>query len=126
MTDDVIIPKLPTKLGPAGRRLWRSIARRYELRPDEMALLEQAARTADDAAAIVEALRGEPAMVLGSAGQPVGHPLRRELRETRLQLSQLLARLDLPEDGSATGWDHLSASQRARKAARVRWDRHGA
>jgi len=116
-------PKQPAKLGPAGRALWAQIADRYELRPDEIVLLEQAARTADDAAAIAAALEGEPPMVAGSAGQPVAHPLRRELRETRLQLSQLLGRLDLPEDGASGGWDNLSASQRARKASRARWDR---
>ncbi len=117
-------PRAPAKLGRAGRALWRQMADRYELRPDEAAVLEQACRSADDCAVLAAALEGEPAMVVGSAGQPVAHPLRRELRGTRVLMSRLLAQIDTPDSGGA--WDHLSASQRARKAARVRWDGHGA
>lgn len=118
MTDH---PKPPVKLGRAGRALWQAMAGRYELRPDEAAVLEQACRCADDCAAIAAALDGEPAMTVGSTGQPVAHPLRRELRETRLLMSRLLAQIDTPDGVGA--WDNLSSAQRARKASRARWDR---
>jgi hypothetical protein len=51
--------------------------------------------------------------------------LIQEARQQRALLASLLSRLDLPEaaDGGENPWDGLSASQRARKAARARYDR---
>lgn len=91
----------------------------YRLRPDEVLLLEKACRTADDVARLEAALEGEPLTVSGSTGQPRAHPLLIELRGMRTLLAQLLRQLHLPEGES------LTASEQARKAALVRWDRSG-
>jgi hypothetical protein len=92
----------------------------YELRVDELTVLEHACRAADDADRLTVALRDAELTVPGSNGQPVPNGLLRELRETRAQVARLLAGLDVPEDGTQGRWDGLSASQRARKAVHVR------
>lgn len=122
------LPEPPEGLGERGSALWSAVVERCVLAAEELQLLTEACRTADDAERLAEALEGEPATVPGSAGQPVAHPLGSELRATRQLLARLLAQLDLPaeldgDDGDGSPWDGLSASQRARKAARARWDR---
>lgn len=115
----------PDTLGPAGASLWSDIVNMeldgagIELRPDELAVLEQAARTADTIAALERALDGAPVVVPGSKGQDAVHPAIIELRHQRTALSTLLRRLDLPD--AEDGWEGLTSSQRARKAARARW-----
>jgi hypothetical protein len=98
----------------------------FEFAPHELVVLEHACRAADDAARIANELAAQSLTVTGSNGQPVANALLRELRETRAQVAKLLALLDLPGDDSAGQWDNLTASQRARKAASVRWARRGA
>lgn len=62
-------------------------------------------------------------MARGSTGQPVVHPAVAEMRQQRAVLGSLLGQLALPdEDGEAV---RTPAKQRARKAARARWDRRG-
>lgn len=117
----------PAGLGAAGGALWRSVVgystdgATVEFRPDEVAILVTACRTADTVAAIERALVGEPLTVEGSAGQQVLNPLVSEVRFQRAALAQLLGRLRLPDAAADGGWDGLTASQRARKAARSRW-----
>ncbi|MFD8336781.1 hypothetical protein ACFV42_29530 [Streptomyces solisilvae] len=90
-------PRPPAKLGAAGRRLWREIVERYELRPDEARILGDACREAD----IVERLEAEladaPLMVKGSMGQLVAPPLVSEARQHRSVLVALLKSLKLPD-----------------------------
>jgi hypothetical protein len=62
----------------------------------------------------------EPTMIAGSMKQRVVHPAITEVRLQRQLLSGLLARLDVPELGGV-GWDSLTSSERARKAAVARW-----
>lgn len=120
-------PKAPPGLAARGRRLWRAVDKLYELTLEERELLTEAARTLDTCEALQVALRDEPLMTLGSRAQPVAHPLRAELRSERLLVAKLLAQLGLPDDEGEDGheWDGLSASQRARKASRARWDNRG-
>jgi hypothetical protein len=115
--------RAPAGLGTAGRHLWRRITEGLRLRADELALLEAACRTADDLAALEGALRKAKPVVAGSAGQPRPNPLYAEVRASREALRRLLGSLDLPEAEGELGseWDGLTASSRARKAARARW-----
>lgn len=115
--------KTPASLSKSGAALWRSVASRYELRPDELSVLEQACSTADMIAEL-EAARveaGLPLMTKGSMGQEVIHPFIGELRAQRAQLARLMARLKLPDDSSGAGGGDVSSS--ARHAAAARWSR---
>ena len=117
----MVSSEVPDGLSVRSAALWSGTVSTFELRADELALLELACRTLDDAARIAAALAETDVVSVGSTGQPVAHPLLRELRDTRLTASKLLAVLDLPEDGAGSVWDGLSASGRARKAALARW-----
>jgi hypothetical protein len=90
------------------------------LRPDELAVLATACRTADIIARLEDELGDGPLMVAGSKGQEVVHPAVVELRLQRAAVASLLRQLAIPDEESS-GWDNLTASQRARRAAHARW-----
>jgi len=93
-----------------------------DLRADEVTVLAEAAKVADTIAMLEADFVGQPSTVPGSKGQVILHPLVTELRQQRTLLASLMTKLDLPEvDSSENPWDHLTASQRARKAAHARW-----
>lgn len=99
--------------------MWRATTVEYDAEsPVELVVLEQACRTLDTVDRLHAALADDPATVAGSRGQTVAHPLLKELREERALLARLL---DALHAGDGDGWDNLTASQRARKAARARW-----
>ena len=114
-------PTAPTKLGAKSRRLWRWATSTYELRGDELRLLEDACREVD----LIERLEKELArgdlVVAGSMGQPVTNPLLQELRQHRLVLRSLLGALHLPDEESTPAASSRSSS--AREAANARWRR---
>ena len=119
-------PKAPAGLGAAGRKLWRESLRpradgsQLHLRPDELLLLEQACRLADDLAALRERLEGEPLTVPGSKGQSVAHPLRAEIHRSLASLDRILRTLALP-DAPGRAVDGTEKSDMARQLARQRW-----
>ena len=119
-------PKAPSKLGPAGRRLWSSISEKYELRADEQRVLEDACREADLVDKMAAELASDALMVTGSMGQPVVNPMVAEVRQHRSTLAALLRGLKLPDDegGSSEVGGGLSAKNR--EAANARWSRRGA
>ena len=108
----------PKGLGAAGKRLWRDVTGKYELRPDELRVLESACRTVDMIGQLEDALVDEPATVLGSKGQVIAHPLIAEVRMQRMAFAQLLRSLKLPDEGSSG-----AAVNQQRSAARERWMR---
>lgn len=116
----------PKTLGASGAALWDSIAGKYELRADETAVLEDAARTADIIAAMEQAWAddGRPMTSRGSQGQLVTYPLISELRQYRSARAALLRQLKLPDENSTDQGGALSAKNRA--AANARWSRRGA
>ena len=124
---DAPIPRIPAGLGRRGKALWNSVIVDFVLAEGECALLLEACRTLDDIEALQQAVAGAPLSSTGSRGQDVVHPLRAELRSQRLLLAKLIGQLDvpMPREGGGSKWDGLSASSRARKAARVRWDNRG-
>lgn len=113
--------KPPSKLGAPGLGLWVSVVEKYDLRPDELRVLEHAAREQSLIAKMQTALDKAPMTVKGSTGQPVVHPLVGEIRQHRSTLGRLLGQLKLPDE--AAGKDSRSAKNR--DAANARWRRTG-
>jgi hypothetical protein len=110
----------PARLGTKAKKLWTSVTTAYELRFDELRLLEDACREVDLVERLEDELRGADLTVQGSQGQPVANPLVQEVRQHRGQLQRLLAGLNLPdEDGRA----QEQRSSSARDAANARWRR---
>lgn len=110
--------KAPTKLGAKARRLWNDITDYYDLRPDELRILEDACREVDLVERLESAMSKEELVVRGSMGQPVANGLLGELRAHRSILKGLLAQLKLPDEPGA---GRISASTQARNAAQARW-----
>lgn len=123
-------PKAPPRLGADGRRLWHSIVDTFDLRPDELLVLEKACRTADDSARLDRALADGPLMVTGSTGQQRHNPLLHEARQTRALLAALL-KLALPDEQAQPGQSGQEGrgsspgSVKAMDAARARWGSGG-
>ena len=109
----------PSNLAVKGQELWDQIAGFYQLRPDELRLLEDACREVDLVERLEVELRDAPLMVKGSMGQLVASPLVSELRQHRMAAKALLGALKLPDEAPDAG----STSSSARAAARARWSR---
>jgi hypothetical protein len=94
----------------------------YELNPAELLLLDQAAALADALARLNGEVAAELALTgKGSRGQAIASPLLAAQRQHAEVLARLLEALQLPTPGEDEG--RPSASQRARRAATVRWAR---
>lgn len=112
-------------LGVAGAALWSDVTSKYDLRVDELAVLERAC-VAADRVAVMEAERAGRVTATGSTGQLVVHPLVKEIRETEAQIARFLASLKLPDDPGVSGAERPRSTQ-ARAAAQSRWAAaHGA
>lgn len=111
--------KAPAGLAAGGKRVWASITGKYELRPDELATLEDACRISDmiDALTSVWMEAGAPSITRGSMGQEVIHPLIGEIRTQRMARNRLFAQMKLPQDGSAGA----AEPNQHRSAANSRW-----
>jgi hypothetical protein len=108
-----------------GESLRTAILAVYELNPAELLLLDQAAALADALARLNGEVAAEQALTgKGSRGQSVASPLLAAQRQHAEVLARLLEALQLPTPGEDEG--HPSASQRARRAATVRWAREKA
>jgi hypothetical protein len=111
----------PTKLGAKARRLWNEITDNYELRADELRILEDACREVDLIERLEAAVADGDLIVDGSMKQPVANPLVQELRQHRQTLRSLLASVNLPDDDADAPASSRSTS--AREAAAARWRR---
>jgi uncharacterized caspase-like protein len=113
----------PQNLGREGKALWSQITKAYDLRPDEVRILVDACREAD----LIERMQGEVAdgalTARGSQGQPVPAPMVSEIRQHRNTLAALLKSLKLPDSDEQSKQRAEETSQKAREAARARWDR---
>lgn len=105
-------------LGPAGKALTDSIRRElgedFELDEREEAMLDLAARQADDVARLEADIAERGTTVKGSTGQPVLNPAISEARQSRLALAKILGGLELPDS-------ERESVGRARAAAAKRW-----
>jgi hypothetical protein len=115
-------PQPPKSLETAGAKLWRDVVSKYDLRVDELAVLEAACKTTDMIATLDTewANLGKPFMTRGSMGQDVIHPLIGERRTQQAALARLFAQLKLPDES-----DGAAETNPARAAADSRW-KHGA
>lgn len=121
--------KLPSGLKTAGRKLWKEITGQYDLRPDEVSVFEEAARTKDlidRLERIVNGLEEADFVVFGSRNQPVVHPLVSEIKSQRLAFASMMRQLGLPdhdagEQDEAKG--PMTRTEVARNAAKARWTR---
>lgn len=114
--------RAPADLDKPGAALWKRIAKSgFEFREDELEVLAEACRTADELATLKAALsKLTSPTTAGSMGQTVGHPLFAEVRAHRALLSRLLARLGLTsEEDGVVG----ARSAAARALANERWRR---
>lgn len=120
-------PEPPPGLNPRAERLWRAVTTRYELRVDELLLLEAACRIVNTEDYLAEQMQGQPATVLGSQGQLVINPLIDQIRHQRSLLGQTISRLKLPDEIEDAGpVVETPTTVRARKAAQARWGRERA
>lgn len=115
--------KAPAGLKAKGKRLWSDVTGAYELRSDELDILEDVCREADLIDKIERELASADFMVTGSQGQMVVNPLIAEARQHRATKMSLWKRLDLP-DPVAT---EAAPANQQRAAAQSRWaSAHGA
>lgn len=117
-------PKAPSTLALTGEKLWGDVVEKYELRVDELRVLESACGAADMLADLEEGWRalGRPFMSKGSMGQEVEHPLIGSIDKQRKALSAFLKQLGLPDD-EATGGPRVNAQ---REGGSTRWaNAHG-
>jgi len=108
--------KPPTGLGAKARKFWADVTSAFELRVDELRVLEDACREMALIDRMEKEQHGSPLTAKGSMGQEVAAPLVQELRQHRSTLARLLLQLKLPdEDGE------VSRSASARELAMARW-----
>ena len=91
---------------------------RPDLTGEDVAALVHACELTTTADRLDDVARGADYVATGSQGQEVLHPAVPESRQARTAAARILAALRLPPDA-----DHASPSERARRAARARWDR---
>ena len=112
--------RAPSGLSRWGRELWKSVVDDYELRVDELELLEHACRQPD----LVDRMQGEletaQLTVKGAYNQVTAHPLVSEIRQPRTVLAGLLGKLKIPDLPGAAVPRSARVSEAARKAARAR------
>jgi hypothetical protein len=115
-------PRPPAGLGRAGRKLFSGLVAKFVFAPRELAIVELAARTADDIADLEAALARDGMVVVGSKGQPRLNGVAVELRMARLALAKLLGDLRLPDEDEGAGSKPMSMAQlRGQRAANTRW-----
>jgi hypothetical protein len=129
----------PTDLGPAGRQLWRSIAKTVaelglQFDAVELSWLKTAAKLEDTARTLEAAMTEGEMHVRGSHGQPVLAPAWAEWRQVQQLKAMTLARVKtavdaavVAADAKSDGLDDIVRINRPnpyRAAALKRW--HGA
>lgn len=114
----------PIPDGSPGDRLRAAILDVFELSPAELAVLDQAVVIADELARINAEMASAEPLAVGSAGQPVAHPLLDAQRRHSDTLARLLDALHLPVGDEDEG--EAAVVRKARAAANVRWARHRA
>src|SRR5688500_1363996 len=91
----------PDGLGPAGLRLWHSIADPFELEPHELVTLGSAAVIADRIAALDAEVETEGEMVMDTRRRvKIANPALVEARQQRLAQARLLSSLRLPDQNN--------------------------
>ena len=110
-------PPAPSGLRAGGKRVWTEVSNEYELRVDELDILEDVCREVDMIAALERELKKSGLMATGSMGQPVVNPLVAELRQHRATKKSLWSALKLP---SSDGESEVSVNAQ-RQGGYSRW-----
>jgi hypothetical protein len=122
-------PRCPSGIGRAGRRLWKSIVddaatQNISLDSLELTYLADAAALSDSIEQFQAALYASETglMVKGYQGQPVEHPLIKEIRQHRALRALTLARIKVnaPASEQQSGFV-LPIGVQQRDAANKRW-----
>jgi hypothetical protein len=90
------IPKAPSGVGPAGRRLWRAVLADFELAEHEMTLLRQAVHVADACDELQKVVDEEGPLTPTRLGDVKTNPALVELRQQRIVLARLIVALRVP------------------------------
>lgn len=115
----------PAGLSKRANKRWNDIVTAWDLRPDELRILEDACREMDLADALEATLADMPLTLEGSMGQVVVNPVVQEIRQHRTVVASLLKQLKLPDvDVARSQIVADSRSAQARHAARSRWAVH--
>ena len=114
-------PEKPSGLGTRASRLWDKITGEFQLRADEVEVLEDACRTLDFVVRMEAELAGSPLWVRGSHGQEVANPIAGEIRQHRALFIRQMSALHLPVDeedaaGRRSAYSRDLANKRWRKA----------
>jgi hypothetical protein len=100
-----------------GAQLIDEVTAAYDLTPGELVILRQAAHTLDELARMQSLMARSSPVSVGSANQPVPHPLLAELRQHRVVLQALLKQLRI---------EVVAASQSEPVIQLTRWQKeHG-
>jgi hypothetical protein len=95
-------PRMPRGLGTEGKRLWETVIGEFDLgaEPHKRRILFDACKTADLIKRLDDIAAKSPVTLRGSMGQEVIHPCIAQGQSARMQLAQLLGRLNFapPED----------------------------
>jgi hypoxanthine-guanine phosphoribosyltransferase len=114
----------PRALSTKARKLYNDITKNYDLRPDELMILEAACFEVDLIDRLQEELDSGAMTVTGYSGQDTANPMITEVRQHRMALKSLLAQLKLPvEEVPKAGETAEEISAKARKAANARWSK---
>lgn len=111
-------PKPPENLSVSGRKLWKQVVSKYQLRADELRTLEDACAATDMVQMFTQSWLdlGQPLISKGSMGQEVEHPLIGSIDKQRKARQAFLRQLKLPDDPSGAGQVNQN-----RAAGQSRW-----
>nr|DAJ25788.1 MAG TPA: terminase small subunit [Caudoviricetes sp.] len=109
------------KAGEAAEAFWRRVVVRWELRTDELRILQDACVQL----ALVDRLQYEAdrsdVLIEGSRGQLRPNPIFDAVRQHRLALTNILKSLNIPESDEEEAARAERRHNKAVKAARTRW-----
>lgn len=124
---DVLSDRIPeppvevVKAGEAAEAFWRRVVVRWELRTDELRILQDACVQL----ALVDRLQYEAdrsdVLIEGSRGQLRPNPIFDAVRQHRLALTNILKSLNIPESDEEEAARAERRHNKAVKAARTRW-----
>lgn len=118
-SDPASEPEIPDHWTRDAVDLWETVVEeRPHLSGEDVTSLVHACELTATADRLDEVARGAAFVAKGSQGQEVLHPAVAESRQARTAAARILAGLRKPGDAA-----HGTASERARRAARARWDR---
>lgn len=109
----------PRILKTAGRKFWREVTDKYDLRTDELRTLESACRSLDMVDLVTKQWteNGSPLTSTGSMGQLVEHPNIASIDKAQKAFELYVKRLALPDAKAGAG----EKPNQQRDAAQSRW-----